>query len=63
MNIYFAMKHAEHPYQRGAHTEAGTVEKVFLDRKTAQDFVDEKNKRATYTFWSVKAKNVMVPNA
>ena len=58
MNVYLAMKHPEHPYQRGAHTEAGTVEKVFADRKAAQDFVDEKNRRATYNFWSMKAKKV-----
>jgi hypothetical protein len=58
MNVYLVMKHPERHYQRGAHTEAGTVEKALSDRKTAQDFVDEKNKRAKCSFWSVKAKKV-----
>lgn len=58
MNVYLAIKHPEHPYQSGSHLEAGTVEKAFKDRKAAQAFVDEKNKRATYNFWSVKAKKV-----
>lgn len=58
MKIYLAIRHPEHPFVRGSHTEAGTVEKVFSDRKIAMDFVDEKNRRATYNFWSVLGKKV-----
>ena len=56
--IYLAMRHPEHPYSRGAHLEAGTVEEAFDNRKAAADFVAEKNKKATYSHWSVKAKRV-----
>ena len=58
--IYLAMKHPQHPYSRGSHLEAGTVEGAFDTKKAADDFVSEKNKRATYNFWSVKAKKVKV---
>ena len=58
MKVYLAIKHPEHPFQRGAHTAAGTVEKVFQYKAEAQRFVAEKNKRATYAFWSVKTKLV-----
>jgi len=58
VNIYLAMKHPEHPYQHGTHTEAGTVEKAFYDRKAAQCFVDDKNTRSLAKLWSVKAKKI-----
>lgn len=59
MNIYLAMKHTHHPYMRGAHTEAGTVEKAFTKKKDAKVFVEDKNKRSVYYFWSVKTKTVI----
>lgn len=61
--VYLAMKHQQHPYARGHHLEAGTVEEAFESKKAAAEFVAEKNKRATYNLWSVKAKKVKPSNA
>ena len=60
--VYLALKHPQHPYGRG-HLEAGTVEAAFDSKMVAEEFVAEKNKRATYNLWSVKAKKVKPSNA
>lgn len=63
MKVYIAMKHPRHPYDRNNYLETGTVEKVFAEKKVADSFVSEKNKKATNSFWSVKTKLIEPSNA
>jgi len=56
--VYLLLKHPQHPYALRAFLEAATVEGVFADKAQAKAIADEKNKRAMYKHWSVKAKRV-----
>lgn len=61
ITAYLALKHGPYPYgKRGKFQEAATIEKVFSSRQEATQFVETKNKKAQYTFWSVKAIRVPV---